>query len=500
MTKLFTLLLLFLIVNSANSQDLLKWAADAEGNAPYIFQDPNVPDKLIGFEIDIASALAFELGLKERFVQNQWDGLIPGLYRGDYDIAMNGLEITDERKNAVNFSKPYYITHLSMVVRFNSDSLRNEYDLKGMNVGALKNSQAENVLKDLDGVNTRTYEGEVNAFEDLQNGRIDVVLVDFPIALYYTSINPTLKIVGADVSEVRYGIAIRLDDKKLLHTINSALDSMIKSGELRRILESWNLWNQEMTEYTNDYSEYDLPAIRFDYFVAAMTKDSSLELLFVRYLSFIPMVARAALMTVNISVLSMIIAIILGLFIAITKVYGPKPFSILASVFIEVIRGTPLLIQLFFIFYALPTIGIKLSPFLAAIIGLGLNYAAYEAENYRAGLFSVQKGQIEAALSLGMSRRNTLRHIVLPQAFRIVLPPVTNDFISLLKDSSLVSVITLVELTKLYNQLSSTYFDYIGTGIMIAAVYLLLGLPFVKLSRSIEHRMANDVDKKKYMT
>lgn len=323
-------------------------------------------------------------------------------------------------------------------------------------------------------------------------------MVDFPIALYYTSINRALKIVGADVSEVSYGIALRLEDRRLLHTINSALDSLIKSGELRRILESWNLWNQEMTEYSNDYSDYDLPTIRFDYFVAAMSKDSSLESLFVRYLSFMPMVARAALMTVNISVLSMIIAIILGLFIAITKVYGPKPLSILASVFIEIIRGTPLLIQLFFIFYALPTIGIKLSPFLAAIIGLGVNYAAYEAENYRAGLFSVQKGQIEAALSLGMSRRNALRHIVLPQAFRIVLPPVTNDFISLLKDSSLVSVITLVELTKLYNQLSSTYFDYIGTGIMIAAVYLLLGLPFVKLSRSIEYHMANDVDKKKY--
>ncbi len=486
----------FTILTFGYSRDILKWAADAEGNAPYIFQSPNNPDNLIGFEIDIVRAIAKQLQMREKFIQNQWDGLIPGLYRGDYDIAINGLEITEERKKAVLFSKPYYVTHLSIVVRFDSDSLADLNDLQGLIVGVLKNSQAEMVLNQFGNIKIRTYEGEVNAFEDLKNGRLDAVLVDFPIALFYASWNPEMKIVGEPISEVSYGIALRKDDESLLILINNALDSLILAGKLREILAQWNLWNEQMETYTGDDNGTAITSIRYQEFVETMTAELSLEELLVRYISFMPMVARAALMTVNISVLSMLIAIILGLFIAVSKVYAPKPISIAASVLIEIIRGTPLLIQLFFIFYALPAIGIKLSPFLAAIIGLGVNYAAYEAENYRAGLFSVPKGQIEAALSLGMSKRKALYYIVLPQAFRLVLPPVTNDFISLLKDSSLVSVITLVELTKLYNQLSSTYFDYIGTGVLIASVYLLLGLPFVKLSRNIEKRLNYPVDKK----
>lgn len=186
----------------------------------------------------------------------------------------------------------------------------------------------------------------------------------------------------------------------------------------------------------------------------------------------------------------MVIAIIMGLFVALVRMYAPQPFAALAVGYTELIRGTPLLIQLYFIFFALPSVGVQLSPFVAAIIGLGLNYSAYEAEIYRAGMFSVPRGQMEAAISLGMNKYQALRHIILPQAIRLVLPPVTNDFISLLKDSSLVSMLTLVELTKLYGMLSSTYYDYVGIGIIIALIYLLLGLPFVRLSRRAEQKFS----------
>jgi polar amino acid transport system substrate-binding protein len=192
----------------------------------------------------------------------------------------------------------------------------------------------------------------------------------------------------------------------------------------------------------------------------------------------------------------MLVAILVGLLVAVTRVYAPAPLSRLAILFIETIRGTPLLIQLYFIFYALPAFGIFVPPVVAAIIGLGLNYAAYEAENYRAGIFAIPRGQMEAAIALGMSRNQALRYVILPQAIRIVIPPITNDFISLLKDSSLVSVITMVELTKVYNNIGSTYFDYIGPGILVASLYLLIGLPFVKLSKYVEKRFA--VDRRKY--
>lgn len=489
--KILSYILIFLSINFSLlfGDNELRWAADAEGNAPYIFQDPLTPDILMGFEIDFVDALSKLLNKKSVFVQNQWDGLIPGLYRGDYDLAINGLEITEDRRAEVHFSIPYYITYEQIVTLAKSPEYSSLTDLRGKKVGALKNSLAERILNSEPGIITLTYEGEVNAFEDLKNGRADAVLVDAPIALYYASWNSEFKLTGQKIGKVYYGVAIRNFDHILLDEVNSKINLMIKSGILREILERWNLWNDHMAEYCQDYEKSTGEHDKFDYYIKTQIKEISLEERLVRYFTFMPMVARAALLTVQISILSMVLAIVLGLVIVIIRLYAPKPISILAVAYVEFMRGTPLLIQLFFIFYALPSIGIMLSPFTAAVLGLGLNYAAYEAENYRAGFNSVPRGQMEAALALGLNRKQSLRFIILPQAFRIVLPPVTNDFISLLKDSSLVSVITLVELTKLYNQLSSTYFDYIGTGILISLVYLLLGFPFVKLSRSLEQRL-----------
>jgi polar amino acid transport system substrate-binding protein len=182
----------------------------------------------------------------------------------------------------------------------------------------------------------------------------------------------------------------------------------------------------------------------------------------------------------------------LGLLITLIRLYSPGPIAILATFYVEAVRGTPLLIQLLLIFYGLPNLGIELSPMVAAVIGLGCNYAAYEAENYRAGIQSIPSTQMDAAFALGFSKWQSLRHIILPQSFRVILPPITNDFISLLKDSSLVSVITMVELTKTYNQLASTYFDYFGLGLLVAVMYFLIGLPFVWFSKRVEQHFSYD--------
>jgi len=157
-----------------------------------------------------------------------------------------------------------------------------------------------------------------------------------------------------------------------------------------------------------------------------------------------------------------------------------------------VVRGTPLLIQLFLIYYGLPQIGLRLNAFLAGILGLGLNYAANEAENYRAGIQSIPKGQTEAAQALGMTGAQILRRIVLPQALRVVIPPVTNDFISMFKDSSIVSVITMVELTKVYGELAGMTYDYIGLGLMTAGIYFALSYPASIVASRLERRLAYD--------
>jgi len=182
-------------------------------------------------------------------------------------------------------------------------------------------------------------------------------------------------------------------------------------------------------------------------------------------------------------------ALALGLLLAFARIYGPGPLRPVSTAYVEIYRGTPLLIQLFILYYGLPNIGITLSPFAAAIIGLGMNYAAYEAEVYRGGIEAVPRGQMEAALSLGMDRSLAFRRIIFPQAFKISLPSVTNDFISLLKDSSIVSVIAMVELTKTYGILAATTLRYFELGLVAAILYLCMSYPLSVLAKRLGKKL-----------
>ena len=484
------LFLLLLALPAGGEEKVLRWAGDSEGGVPFMFNDPKDVKRLIGFEVDIVEAVAKILGRRPVFVNNSWDNLIPGLERKLYDVAINGLEVTPEHEQEVAFSIPYYFTFLQIAVRRDNQDIQKLEDLRGKVAGTLKQSYSYFVLKDLGKVDIRSYIVEANAYEDLANGRLDGTLFDAPIALYSAGFNPEVKFVGPPVGEIRYAMALRKEDKALLGEINAALVQLRDSGELRRIYDKWNLWNPLMAKEWNDFSPRKVATSAYDDWAEAHRPHLTLQKRLERYAGFLPIFGEAAVVTLKVSVTAMLLAMALGFLLAVIRVFGPKWASALAVAYIEAIRGTPVLIQLFFIFYGLPNVGIKLSPFLAGALGLGLNYAAYEAENYRAGLLAVPRGQMEAALGLSMTRWQALRHVVIPQAFRVVIPPVTNDFISLLKDSSLVSIITMVDLTKAYGQIAATYYDYFGTGIMVAAIYLLLGLPFVRLSRWAERRFS----------
>jgi polar amino acid transport system substrate-binding protein len=465
----------------------LRWGADA-GAAPFVFRDPQNPRDVVGFEVDLTNALGEKLKRKPVFVQNQWDGLIPGLKRNNYDIAVNGIEITDDRKNEINFTVPYYAAAEQLSVRRETTDINSLADLKGKTAGALQFSLANRILDQAGGVTVRGYEAEPPMYEDLANGRLDAVLMDWPVAVYYSRPNPKLKFVGAPVGYMEYGIGVRKEDAELLRQLNDALLELMKSGELRRIYEKWGIWNQETEKLFARLAGQ--PQVYEDFTKSVAAKLTWRERVKRYWMYLTILLTQGAPMTVMISILGMALAVTLGLALALMNLYGAKPLAWLARAYVELMRGTPLLIQLYLIFYGLPTVGIKLTPLVAAVVGLGLNYAAYEAENYRAGIQSLPKGQMEAALSLGMTRAQALRHVIVPQALRIVIPPVTNDFIALFKDSSIVSIITMVELTKVYNQLASTYYDYIGVGLIAAAIYFLLGLPFVRLARWAEARLA----------
>ncbi len=199
----------------------------------------------------------------------------------------------------------------------------------------------------------------------------------------------------------------------------------------------------------------------------------------------------AAGVTLLLTLLAFAIAVPLGALLAIARVFGNRWVRGLARAYVELFRGTPVLLQLFVLYYGLAPY-VNLGPVQAAVLGLGFNYAAYEAEVYRGALLAIPRGQTEAAKALGMGPWQILRHILLPQALRLALPPMTNDFVSLLKDSSLVSVITVIELTKRMTIAAVDMRGWLVPGLACAALYLALSLPLSELARRLERRLARD--------
>ncbi|HYV49237.1 MAG TPA: ABC transporter substrate-binding protein/permease [Myxococcaceae bacterium] len=470
---------------------VLKWGCDAQGGAPYVFQDPMDPNHLVGFEVDLANAVAGRLGARAVPVQGQWDRLLELLARGDFDVALNGVEQAEEKKRVALLTAPYFAAPEVLTVRRGDAAApRTMEALRGRRVGTLPGSLASRILERA-GAEVRTYDGGQNEiYEDLRLGRTDAVLLDDPIAHFYGDLEESLERVPGDFGEVRYVMAVHQGNEALLGELNEALAALAKDGTLRDLYQRWGLWNGATARLIGaDPAATAIPT-EYERWRASVGKLPPLwERIRQRYPQTLPLFARAAGMTLALSLVSMLLAIAVGVMTATGRRYGPAPVRVLAAGYVEFFRGTPLLIQLTMVYFGLPELGIRLDPFVAGCIALGLNYGAAEAENYRAGLESVPAGQSEASAVLGLSRWQALRYVIGPQAARISLPPMTNDFIALLKDSSLVSLVTLTELTKTYVNLGNAMRDHLGLGVMVALWYLAIGLPFAFLSKRLEGRL-----------
>lgn len=456
---------------------VLRWGGDIQGGEPYVYDDPQKPGHLIGFEVELAEALARELGVKPEFVQNDWANLVPSLERNTFDVVMNGLEVTEARTGRVLFTRPYYIFAERLMVRSDENAIKADLaTLKGRRVGTLANSLAWEMLRGT--AEAVPYEGVEEPYADLLLKRTDAVLLDDIIATRYGVPKEGLKVVG-DLRDGYYSIAVRTSEPDVKEALDGALARITASGELKKILDNGKLWNAR-EERLLAWSPADQAQMLGQ-------PPPPPELGVAHFVLFL----KGALVTLLVSTLAMAIAIPLGLFLSVVRMYGGPLSRRIAGAYVEVYRGTPVLLQLYLLYYGLAPI-LRLGPLTAAVIGLGMNYAAYEAEVYRAGMQAVPKTQMEAALSLGMSTRLALRRIVLPQAIRHAIPNVTNDFIALLKDSSLVSVITVVELTK---QMTITAVDvrtWVGPGIMCAVLYFAMSYPLGRIARRLEKKLEGE--------
>lgn len=475
---------LFLLPSSLAAQPSpprpLVWGADLDGGAPYILRDDD--GNLVGFEVDLKEALARELGRPIEFKQYQFDSLLNGVHRGDIDFAMNGLEISSANQRRARFTRPYYIYQLQLVVRKDEDRVNCLDDCaeKQLTVATLSGSAAARLLE-ARGIPNRAYDDQIGPYKDLKIGRgVDAALLDLPIAMYYALPSDLrysrrvagLKFAGQPFAEGYYGIAVRRENVDLAQQLDIALSKITESGELKRILIDWELWNPDQ------YRLYD--RVNLDEVAADETG----------FLECLTDLLAGAAMTVFLTVTSMALAIVLGLLIAALRLYGPKPLQFLATVYVEFFRGIPVLLLVYFLYYGLPelSLALELHPVVAAILAFGLNYAAYEAEIYRAGISAIPTGQWEAAASLAMPPLLTFRRIIFPQALRTIIPPMTNDLIALFKDTSVVSVIAVVELSKQYQILTKNGAGFFQVGLTTALLYLVMSVPLGYLSRYLEKR------------
>jgi polar amino acid transport system substrate-binding protein len=306
--------------------------------------------------------------------------------------------------------------------------------------------------------------------------------MDVPAEAFYAHSNAKLKPAGPPFTKGLYVIGLRKGDDALKAQIDAAIDRIIVDGTLEQILKKWNLWNQAQVEFQTPIrtgTESQLQQAPYD-----MTNSSF------NWREAIFRLTRAALVTVLIALGSMVIAVVLGLPLAIGQWKGPLPVRALCTAYVEFFRGTPVLVQLLFLYFGLPVIGIAMPGWLTALVGLGLNYAAYESQVYRASLEAIPKGQWEAAYLLGMTPLLAFRRIIFPQAFRFALPPMTNDFVSLFKDTSVAFAISVWELATAYRELANASGQFLLLGVVVSAFYLAMSLPMAHLAQMLERRLS----------
>jgi len=473
---------------SAQAPTVLRWAGDPEGGAPFVEADPSRPDQVVGFDVEIADLFARDLGRTSQFVNVDFRLIDQSVARDDADIGMSGIEDTPARRTTLAVTIPYYEFREVLAVRdADASRFRTLADLHGQRVATLGGTIAYEILLNAERdhrLSAVSYDDDVHPYSDLVIGRVDAVLLDNVLAERRQRALPGFTIQPQTVAVGHYVGVLAARNGPLRDTLNETLRRAMRDGTLQRIFTKWRVWNDDQPKlYARLLAGEPVePVTGLDtsVSVATMTKWQAAK-------RYFPSLLRASIVTIVLSCLSMALAVAIGVMIATGRVYGARPMRAALLGYVELMRGTPILLQLFVLYYGLAA-AIRLPAFAAALLGLALNYAAYESEIYRAALEAIPVGQLEAARTLGLSEGQVLRLVRGPQAFRLALAPMTNDFVALLKDSSLVSVLTVLELTKETQIFATNLGSWVLPGSLCAALYLAMSLPLAALARRLERR------------
>ncbi|AFZ35847.1 polar amino acid ABC transporter, inner membrane subunit [Stanieria cyanosphaera PCC 7437] len=417
---------------------------------------------LTGFDVDLMRAIGKEAGLNIQFISLPFDGIIPALQSQTVDAAISGMTITAERAQTVDFSRPYFKAGLAIAVRENEEEIQSFEDLANQKIAVQIGTTGARETAKIPGVEISTFDSASLALQELVNGKVNAVVNDAPVTLYAIKQANLrgIKIVGELVTEEYYGIAFPKNSPNVAK-INTALATLLENGTYDSIYQTW---------FAGEAPE--LPAA-----IAETEAETSSPLELGRLFSNLLL---GAVVTLMLTAVSVFFGSVVGILIAIALISPYSPLRWLCRAYVEFFRGTPLLVQIFMIYFGLPALlqelGINFSfeRFPAAVTALSLNLGAYLAEIIRGGIQSIEQGQWEASESLGMGSVQTMRYVIFPQALRRILPPLSNEFITLLKDTSLVAIIGFEELFRQGQLIVATTYRAFEVYAAVALVYLLL--------------------------
>lgn len=446
--------------------------------SPFSFHDPKT-NELTGYDVEIITAVADRMGVKAEFVEAPWDAIFASLVADRFDVVANQVTDNAERRARYALSEPYTFSDGVIVTRTDDTSITSLADLKGKRTAQSSTSNWAKVASAA-GAEVEAVEGFTQAVTLVKQQRVDATVNDNLAVLEYfkTTGDDQVKIAAETGDTSEQVFALRPADTDLRDAINEALDGLRADGTLAEISKRYFDTDVSTGEVT-DTTDQDQAAAQ-----------STWELI---KSSAGPMALATITATIPLTIISFVIGLGIALVIALMRLSSVPVVAQIARLYISVIRGTPLLVQLYLIFFGLPALGLTFNSFTAAIIAFSLNVGGYAAEVIRSAILSVPKGQWEAATTIGMGYATTLRRVILPQAARTAVPPLSNTLISLVKDTSLASVVLVTELLRVAQIAAAPTFQFFALYGLAALYYWVICLVLSFVQSRVETRLERHV-------
>lgn len=440
-----------------------------------------------GYDVAVAREIARRIGISEAvFVPDAFKNFVEGLKTDKYDLVLNDLSPTPQRAEQVDFGRPYGVEDFRLFVREDDGTIQGLEDLKGKVVGVTTGTNNETWARaHIPGAEVRGYDNGSLIFRDLSLGRIDAVLISHFGGLRYAQANGlAVREASAPLTYQVFAPAMAKDQPELKAAVDRAIGDMIADGTIDRLAAE---------DVGVDYKMSDAIGLGEREAAAERKRTGGGDL--VRSASAIlwrslPLLGPALLTTLSLGFTSFILGSVLGLGIALARIARQPAVRALALAYLSIFRGTPLLVQLLLIYFGLPETGLQVGPIPAAVTALTLFSAAYLSEDFRAGIRSVDRGQWEASIAMGMDHWLSLRRVILPQGLLTALPSSGSRLIALMKDTSLASAITVVELTRVADEVGASTFRYVEAFIMVGGIYWLINQTLTVIQLVLEHRMS----------